>query len=468
MIIIDLDYTLYRTDFLIRDMKQVLAQYGVGEADFHVTYKKSLHWDGDGYGFDYSFDKHVALLQSIGFRINADEVLPKLQACVRQEYLFDDAIPFLQFLRAQNEEVVLLTAGNPEFQKMKVATVGIEQYVDRTVYLSGNKDVFVKDVVASGEQVWFINDNSKENARIKKLFPRVHMLGIINTFKYAKEDIAYGDIPYFATLTELQAYMREHKRTTVLILAAGKGTRLNCADKPKVMIEVGGKPMVEYLVETLERVGFTPAQIVMVVGFQKEKVIEYFGRRVTYVHQAEQLGTGHAVAQAQEYIRDTAKHIVVLYGDMPFLRPASIIRLIQTQYQSQSVLAVMTTTAPDFQDWRAALETFGRVIRNEHGDIARIVEWKDATSDELRIRELSTCFFCFEANWLWQQLDRVKNENLQGEYYLVDVVAFAVQQGRTIASTPVELSEAVGVNRTADVAIVEQFIQSLSTPLSSG
>ena len=215
MIIVDFDYTLYRTDLLVRDMKEVLRAYGVGEEDFASSYNKSLQWDGAGYGFAYSFVKHIDILHHLGFVIPAEAAVKKLQTCVKKEYLFPDAIPFLQFLKSLGERVILLTAGDQNFQAMKIAATDIAQDVDEAVYRPGNKENFIREVLATGEQVVFINDNSKENAIIKKKFPDVKVIGKINSFKYDKEDLAENDIPYFSSLSEIKDYIIQQKYKTL-------------------------------------------------------------------------------------------------------------------------------------------------------------------------------------------------------------------------------------------------------------
>lgn len=211
MIIIDFDYTLYKTDLLVRDMKAVLHGYGVSKENFDRSYKEALHWDGDGYGFDYSFEKQVEILQASGFEVDLDEAVTKLKACIKKEYLFSDTPSFLQFLESLGGEVVILTAGDAKFQKMKVEKTGVCELVDRCVYLPGNKESFVAEALARGGRVVFINDNSKENAIIKKKFPRVKVIGKINSFRYAPDEVAGSGIPYFATLTEIKDYIVQQK-----------------------------------------------------------------------------------------------------------------------------------------------------------------------------------------------------------------------------------------------------------------
>lgn len=207
MVIVDFDYTLYRTDLLVRDMKKSLRNYGVSEADFDDSYRQALRWDGDGYGFDYSFPKHVKILQTKGYEIDLDQAVARLEECINKDYLYPDAVSFLQFLKSLGDEVVVLTAGDAEFQKMKVERTEVCDLVDRCVYLPGNKESFVGAALASGASVIFINDNSKENAIIKNKFPAVAVIGRINSFKYTAKDVENSGIPYFSTLGGIKDYI---------------------------------------------------------------------------------------------------------------------------------------------------------------------------------------------------------------------------------------------------------------------
>lgn len=206
MFIVDFDYTLYQTDLFVQRLKEVFMRYGVDMNTYRASYQQAVAWDGEGYGFDYSFEKHIHILQRMGYTINAAEVVPQLQACLKRDYICSDAIQFLQFLRAR-DETVLLSAGDVRFQKWKVETTGLNAYVDRCEYLSGNKDKFVAEVLKDGKQVIFINDNSKENASIKKKFPDVMVVGKKNIFKYDEQEVRASGVPYFETLTEIQTYV---------------------------------------------------------------------------------------------------------------------------------------------------------------------------------------------------------------------------------------------------------------------
>lgn len=238
----------------------------------------------------------------------------------------------------------------------------------------------------------------------------------------------------------------------VVILAAGQGRRMG-SELPKVLHTLNSKPLIEHVVERVEASGVCDSPVI-VVSKDHTLIQDHLGDRARYAIQERQLGTGHATAAAREGLKDV-EHVVVLYGDMPFVEPASISRLVETHREQDGVLTVLTTTTPDFTDWRSAFETFGRVVRDDEGNVRRIVEWKDADEEILNIKELSTCFFCFDAAWLWDHLARLDNNNAQEEYYLTDLVTFAIGEGHRIHTAPVALHEAMGVNRKEDLELLK-------------
>ena len=229
------------------------------------------------------------------------------------------------------------------------------------------------------------------------------------------------------------------------------------------MTPLKGKPLIDHVVSHVES-SKVAAMPIVVVSPKHTEVQDYLGTRAWYVMQPEQLGTGHAVRMAEPALKGHADHVIVLYGDMPFLREASIRRLAEAHVAAKAVVSIMTVVTPDFADWRSAFQTFGRIVRNGKGEIERIVECKDANEEELKIKELSTCYFCFDAPWLWEHLQKLSNSNEQKEYYLTDLVGMAIAEGQRINSVPVDLIEAVGVNSQKDLAVV----QNLSFPTTIG
>lgn len=242
-------------------------------------------------------------------------------------------------------------------------------------------------------------------------------------------------------------------KTQIVILAAGKGKRMQ-SDLPKVLVRLKDKPLIKYLLDSIEESGVC-AKPILVVGQKRELVMQELGDKYGYAIQEEQLGTGHAVNCAKD-LSAGADQVLVLYGDHPHVSAKTIKNLTTSHQQSGEVLTIATVETPDFEDWRAGFFDFGRIIRNSNGKITNIVEKKDATEEELKIKEINPAFFCFDAKWLWESLPTLKNQNAQGEYYLTDLVGLAQNQGHEINSIKIGTHEALGVNTPEQLALLEQ------------
>ncbi len=234
------------------------------------------------------------------------------------------------------------------------------------------------------------------------------------------------------------------QKTEVVVLAAGYGKRMQ-SDLPKVLVPLHGKPLVQHVLEAVKASGVTDTPIV-VVGQKRELVMTTLGSEYRYVAQLEQLGTGHAVLSAMPELEEKVENVLVLNSDVPYIKPHSIHMLAEMAENSDAVLTMATVHVSDFEDWRAGFADFGRIIRDENGDIVKIVEKKDATPDELKITEVNSGSYSFKASWLWNHLKALKNENAQGEYYLTDLVGMACAEGADIASISIDPKEAIGVN----------------------
>ena len=236
-------------------------------------------------------------------------------------------------------------------------------------------------------------------------------------------------------------------KTQIVILAGGKGTRMNCVDSPKVLHLVDGVPMINRLLETVCKICEKPT---IVIGFQGEKVIEATANKFHYVWQKEQLGTGHAVAQTKTDLQKQGfDNILVLYGDHPFVSGKTIRDLIDCLEKSGDnvVLAMATLKFSDYQGIYNNFYNFGRIVRNQQGDIVGIVELKDADDEQRKIPEVNLGYYCFRANWLWDNIDKLQNYNQSKEYYLTDLIAMAVEQGNKIPFITIENPvEGLGIN----------------------
>jgi bifunctional UDP-N-acetylglucosamine pyrophosphorylase / glucosamine-1-phosphate N-acetyltransferase len=236
----------------------------------------------------------------------------------------------------------------------------------------------------------------------------------------------------------------------VAILAAGMGKRMH-SDLPKVLHPLAGKPLLAHVLDAATRIG--AARSVVVYGHGGAQVrAALAGRDCAWVEQAEQLGTGHAVVQAMPLLQGQDR-VLVLYGDVPLVDPETLGRLIESCRDTE--LGILTAMMDDPTG-------YGRIVRDGQGRIVRSVEQKDATPEELLIRECNTGFLVADRASLDGWLKRLTNANAQGEYYLTDVVALAVADGVQVASVhPRTVEEVSGVNDRVQLAALERFYQHL-------
>lgn len=241
-------------------------------------------------------------------------------------------------------------------------------------------------------------------------------------------------------------------KTQVIILAAGHGSRMN-AEMPKALTDLHGTPFISHVLKAVAESGVCD-QPIIVVGFKKEIVMSVLGNKYRYSVQTEQLGTGHAVMSAESMSKD-ADRIIVLYADQPMVSAKMIAELEAAHTLENATITMATSSVPDFQDWRAGFTNFSRIIRNEKGELVRVVEPRDATEEEKKIMEVNPCYFCFDAKWMFEKLHALKNNNDQKEYYLTDLVGLAFTEGKTIATIPIPPIEALGVNTKEQLALLE-------------
>lgn len=234
-----------------------------------------------------------------------------------------------------------------------------------------------------------------------------------------------------------------------IVLGAGKGKRLHSEQfqLPKVLREANGRPLIAYV---LDSIGFIDKQdTVIVAGYMKEKVMEAVGDEYTYCVQEQQLGTGHAVACARKAFEDYDGDVLILYGDMPLVRRETYEAIIAKHRRSGADCTLLTA---DVQNPPA----YGRIVRDENGKVADIVEDRDCTPEQKKITELNLGIYVFDAKLLFDGLGKLKNNNAQQEYYLTDMPKIFIREGRTVESyTIYDITESIGVNTQQDLEFCE-------------
>tara|TARA_B000000565_G_scaffold149260_1_gene112944 strand:- start:373 stop:1098 length:726 start_codon:yes stop_codon:yes gene_type:complete len=233
-----------------------------------------------------------------------------------------------------------------------------------------------------------------------------------------------------------------NKELRVVILAAGKGTRMN-SDLPKVLHKLQSKPLIDYVIDESELLN--PKEIILVVGFKKESVIKHTQSRINlkYTTQIEQLGTGHAVLQTNELLKNRKGHILILYGDVPNIKASTLQPIVSDHISNNRDLTLITAEIDDPTG-------YGRIIRDKNGNLLKIVEEKDCSDDEKKIKEWNPGIYIFKIPEVFKILNNIKTNNASKEYYLTDAIGLAQQSNMQIKAIKIKNSdEVIGVN-TAD------------------
>ncbi|GMU23129.1 MAG: bifunctional protein GlmU [Phycisphaerae bacterium] len=242
------------------------------------------------------------------------------------------------------------------------------------------------------------------------------------------------------------------KPTAAIILAAGKSTRM-VTDLPKVLHEVCGRPMLAYVLDACRAAGIE--RIACVVGYKKDDVIAAFREEpgVAWVEQTEQKGTGHAAMVCREVLADFEGNLVVIAGDMPLVRTGTLELLLKTHERENAAVTLATAELPDPTG-------YGRIVRDEYGNLQGIVEETDCTPEQRKITEINPSYYCFDKKLLFDALQRLRPDNVKGEYYITDALRILVQGGhRALAIRAVAAEEAMGVNSRVQLAEVGRIMQ---------
>jgi len=243
----------------------------------------------------------------------------------------------------------------------------------------------------------------------------------------------------------------EKRKLATIILAAGKGTRMR-SDLAKVLHYICGKPMLFYPLELARNAG--SEIIVAVVGHQSDIIRKKVkDRDIIFVEQKEQLGTGHAILQTRDVLKDFEGDILILCGDVPLLLPSTIEALIGCHLTNNATVTVMTTLLDDPVG-------YGRIVKGRGDNILKIVEERDATDEEKRIKEINSGIYCVKSGFLLDAVARIGNENAQGEYYLTDILEIAVRKKYKAISFVIDDSlEVMGINTIEDLERADRVIE---------
>lgn len=237
-----------------------------------------------------------------------------------------------------------------------------------------------------------------------------------------------------------------------IIPAAGKGSRLQkiSGDLPKAMFHVGNRPMLEIV---LENTRFIEAEdTYIVVGYKKEKILDYFGDRYNYVEQKQQLGTGHAVMECAEAFENFDGNVLITFGDMPLFRRSELEKMCRQHEENQADCTLMTAENPDLKLW-------ARVVRDENGEFSMIVEGKDCTPEQAQIKELFSGVMVFNSKSLFEVLPQMGCANVQNEYYVTEVPELMVKQGMKVETFFTKDGDDLrGINTPEDLEICESIL----------
>ncbi len=237
--------------------------------------------------------------------------------------------------------------------------------------------------------------------------------------------------------------MYKGKKIFAVIMAAGKGTRIGATDKPKVMFEVAKKPIIGWSIQPLEQLKKQEVvdRIITVVGFHGNQVIDYLGERSEYVWQREQLGTGHAVKMAENLLADEQGYTIIVNGDHALYTAKTYRKMIESAVEGDLKLGFAVVKSP------TRFDDYGRVLRDKTGKVLGVVERPEASQEQRKIAERSINLFIVDNRWLFQILPKIKQSAVKKEYYIVDIVKLAIDEGLRVEAIEIEdEDEALGIN----------------------
>lgn len=244
--------------------------------------------------------------------------------------------------------------------------------------------------------------------------------------------------------------MNKMEDIMAIVIAAGKGTRMKSKNS-KLVQKIYGKEIVKRAYENVKKAGVE--DVIVVVGHQKEQVMQVLGENAKYVEQKEMLGTGHAVMKATPLLKDKKGKILAVYGDVPLLRPETLKKLLDRGIEKNEAATMLTAIYENPKG-------YGRVIRNAEGNVESIVEELDATEEQRKIQEINAGIYCFDIPELLVALEKIQPSKVKGEYYLTDVIEIMASKGLKVGAVVVEdNSEILGVNDRMQLQMLTKVLQ---------
>ncbi|WP_195971921.1 bifunctional UDP-N-acetylglucosamine diphosphorylase/glucosamine-1-phosphate N-acetyltransferase GlmU [Clostridium thermobutyricum] len=235
-----------------------------------------------------------------------------------------------------------------------------------------------------------------------------------------------------------------------LILAAGQGTRIK-SDIPKVLHKVCGKEMVNHVIDNMRKASIEDVNVIIGKGAELVKK-ETESRKVSYSLQEEQLGTGHAVKCAAEFLKGKKGTVLIFAGDAPLTKETTIKELIKYHEENNNSATLLSALVEDPTG-------YGRIIRDENGQVLKIVEHKDCNEEELKVNEMNAAMYCFDIEDLVNALEKISNDNVQGEYYLTDAIGIVKEEGKKVGAVVTDYEDTIGVNSRAQLAEAEEILR---------
>ena len=237
--------------------------------------------------------------------------------------------------------------------------------------------------------------------------------------------------------------------TAVIIMAAGKGKRMK-SNLPKVLHNLAGKPILNYVSDTVSQL--EAKRKILVVGCKSDKIRELIGDKIEFVEQKEQLGTAHAVLQTEKLLSGFKGDVLILSGDVPFLTVKTLKKLLKYHQNNNFCCTLLSTILKNPKG-------YGRIIRDKKGELKGIIEEVDLSPEKKKITEINSGIYCFNKEKLFQTLEKVTKDNKQGEYYLTDTVKILLEEGLTVGNIIVkDCSEILGINNRLDLADASQKV----------